>query len=417
MTTPRVAVSERKLLFLLGAVQFINVVDFMMVMPLGPDFAAALAIPVHHLGLVAGVYTASAAVSGLIAALFLDRFDRRKALFVAMLGLVTGTAAGGFSTGLGTMLASRMLAGAFGGPATAVALAILADAVPPERRGRALGAVMGALSAASVLGVPAGLKLAELGGWNMPFFAVAGLGVAIASAVVFVMPPMRGHLQAGGKQLPPRPLSAFLRDTTVLLSLSATAVTMGGGFAVIANLSGFLQYNLAYPRNRLEILYMAGGLSAFFTMRIAGFFVDRKGSLPVVIAGTLFIVGVLALGFTFDRPLIPVVAIFMAFMVGNSTRLVALNALTTRVPSGPERGRFMSAQSAVQHMSTALGSGLSTAVLTERPDHSLAGMPKLAWGAIAVSVLLPLLVAAVARRVRARDAGAASLPLAAPQAT
>jgi len=408
-TSTRPPLSERKLLFLLGSVQFINILDFMMVMPLGPDFARALAIPTNRLGLVAGVYTASAAVSGLIAALFLDRFDRRRALFVAMLGLVTGTAAGGFATDFGTMLASRILAGAFGGPATAIMLSILADAVPPQRRGRALGAVMGALSAASVVGVPVGLKLAELGGWKTPFFVVAGLGVLIASGVVFLLPPMRGHLAAGGQRVLARPLRAFLTDPAVLLSLTATAVTMGGAFAVIANLSAFLQYNLGYPRERLEILYMAGGLSSFFSMRVAGWFVDRRGSVPVVIAGTLLILTVLSLGFVFEKPLIPVVAIFMLFMIGNSTRLVALNTLTTRVPPPAERGRFMSAQSAVQHLSTALGAGVSTAVLSARADHSLVGMPTLAWGAVVLSVLLPFLVAAVTRRVKSRDASAPSV--------
>ena len=54
------AISERKLLLLLGAVQFINVVDFMMVMPLGPDFACDLGIPLSNLGYIGGSYTAAA---------------------------------------------------------------------------------------------------------------------------------------------------------------------------------------------------------------------------------------------------------------------------------------------------------------------------------------------------------------------
>src|SRR5262245_17811908 len=108
---PQSPISERKLLFLLAAIQFINVMDFVMVMPFGPDFAAMLGIPSNRLGLVAGIYTAAAALAGLIGTLFLDKFDRRSALFVAILGLVAGTAAGGFATGLGTMLAARAVAG------------------------------------------------------------------------------------------------------------------------------------------------------------------------------------------------------------------------------------------------------------------------------------------------------------------
>ena len=134
-----------------------------MVMPLGPDFARALGISTAHLGLIAGSYTAAAAVAGIVGARFLDRFDRRKALGVAIFGLVTGTAAGALAQGLASLVIARAIAGAFGGPATSIALSIIADVVPPARRGRAMGAVMGAFSVASVLGVPLGLRLAQRG--------------------------------------------------------------------------------------------------------------------------------------------------------------------------------------------------------------------------------------------------------------
>ena len=120
-----------------GAVQFVNILDFMMVMPLGPDFADKLGIETHQLGLVGGSYTAAAAVAGVAGAFFLDRFDRRKALALAMLGLAFGTIAGAFATDLTSLLAARVVAGIFGGPATSVGLAIIADVVPAERRGRA----------------------------------------------------------------------------------------------------------------------------------------------------------------------------------------------------------------------------------------------------------------------------------------
>jgi predicted MFS family arabinose efflux permease len=95
--------SERRILLLVAAVQFVSVLDFMMVLPLGPDFARALAIPAAKLGLVGASYTAAAAVSGAVGVLFLDRFDRRRALGVALAGLAVGTAAGAFATDLRSM--------------------------------------------------------------------------------------------------------------------------------------------------------------------------------------------------------------------------------------------------------------------------------------------------------------------------
>jgi predicted MFS family arabinose efflux permease len=401
---PPTALSEKRLLWLLGAVQFVNVVDFVMVLPLGPDFARALSIPTHLLGLIAGSYTAAAAVSGLLASSILDRFDRRTALVVAMLGLVVGTGCGAAATGVTSMLLARVLAGTFGGPATSLAMSILTDAVPPERRGSAIGKVMGAFSIASVVGVPAGLELARLGGWYVPFLVVAALGVLVVCAVLAWMPPMRAHLAAMGTVAPPqRPLRAFLGDPLVVLALTGTAVAMAGTFALITNLSAFVQFNLGFPREQLGLMYMLGGSVIFFSMRLTGLAVDRWGSPRVVAFATALVVAVITLAFLPERPLIPVYAIFVGFMLANTTRMIGLNALTTRVPALAERARFMSIQNAVSHLSTSAGATLSTWVLHERADGSLEGMATLALGAATVALSLPPLISVLSARVRARD--------------
>jgi predicted MFS family arabinose efflux permease len=401
-------ISEGRLLFLLGAVQFINVVDFMMVLPMGPDFAVGLGISTARLGLVAGAYTAAAAVAGLIGALFLDRFDRRSALFVAMAGLVLGTAAGGFAQGLGSMLAARALAGFFGGPATAMSLAILADAIPPARRGQALGKVAGAFAVASVVGVPIGMRLSLMGGWRLPFFAIAGLGLVVALTAIAMMPPMRKHLTSGvgGRPVAPRSLGAFVRDPTVLASLGCTAALMMGTFALVSNLSTFLQFNLGYPRERLELLYMVGGLLSFFAMRLAGRWVDRRGPIWVAMLGTALSFLAVSGLFVLPRPPLPIIVLFAGMMMSNAIRVVTLNATSSRVPDPRERARFMSAQSAVQHISTAIGAMASVSLLHERADHSLVGMPRLAAVALGLAALLPLLLSKVIADVRRREAAA-----------
>src|SRR5262249_37358090 len=161
---------------------------FTMVMPLGPDFARALDIPTSELGKVVAGYGQAAAVSGFLGSFFLDRFDRRKALAVAMCGLVLGTLAGGLARDLPGLTLARVIAGAFGGPATSISYAIIADVIPPARRGKAMGAVMGAFSVAQVLGVPSALLLSQHFGWSVPFFAVATLGAGVAASAVLLLP-------------------------------------------------------------------------------------------------------------------------------------------------------------------------------------------------------------------------------------
>jgi predicted MFS family arabinose efflux permease len=392
-------VSERKLLFIIGAVQLVNVLDFMMVMPLGPDLAEGLAIPMSKLGVVGGSYTAAAAVSGMVGALFLDRFDRRKALALALLGLVLGTLAGGFAVGLDSLIAARVLAGAFGGPATALSLAIIADVVPPHRRGRAMGAVMGAFSVASVLGVPAGLELARLGGWQMPFFAVAGLGLVVASCAVALLPPLTSHL---GRAEKPTPVSALLKRPAVQLMLGSTSVIMAGNFALIPHLATYWQYHRGYPREGLGLLYLVGGIVTFGTMMISGRLADRMGAFRVATLGTLLFGLTLYFGFIAPLP-VPVMLLFVAFMAFGTFRIVPMQALSSRVPEPHERASFMSAQSAVQHLSAAAGALLSTYMLSEGENGMLIGFEHVGLLTLGLALLLPLFLYVVEGLVKKRE--------------
>ena len=188
--------SERLIIFLVGAIQFVNIVDFMMVMPLGPVLRAG----------ARDLDRASRTDRGQLHGGGGDRGHRRRRVsWIASTGArrwasrcsawSAGTAAGAFAHGLASLVVARAIAGAFGGPATSIALSIVADAVPPARRGRAIGAVMGAFSVASVLGVPMGLRLAIWGGWRLPFIVVAGDGRGRRrSGAAERCRPMRGHI-------------------------------------------------------------------------------------------------------------------------------------------------------------------------------------------------------------------------------
>lgn len=395
------APSERAIVTLVGAVQFVNVLDFMMVMPLGPDFSRALGIPLSTLGYIGGSYTAAASVAGLAGSFFLDRFDRRKALALSMLGLVVGTALGGLAQGLGTLLAARILAGLFGGPATSLSLSIIADVIPIERRGKAMGAVMGAFSIASVLGVPAGLELARLGTWRTPFFAVAALGALLTAMAITLLPPLRGHLRDAEPEQASAlsSLGTMLGRPTVRASYALAASAMMGLFVLVPHISSYVQRNLGFPRGRLGLLYMVGGVVSFAALRLAGRLVDRFGCFRVSLPSTALTALVIYAGFYRAPPLVSVVGIFALFMCATGFRNVSFNTLLSRVPSAAERARFMSILSAVQHAAGAAGSFLSARILTEDAAHRLVGMPALSALSIALLCFMPPLVGWIESRV------------------
>ena len=399
--------SIERAIFLVGAVQFVNVLDFMMVMPMGPDFALALDIETSRIGYIGGSYTAAAAVSGAIGAFFLDRFDRRKALALAMLGLSLGTAAGALATGLSSLLVARVIAGAFGGPATSLAVSVIADIVPPEKRGVAMGKVMGAFSIASVLGVPVGLELARLGSFRTPFLAVAGLGLVITIAVIAALPPLVSHLaaaQAEPEERAPFDLASVF-EPAIMLMLLATTCVMIGNFLLIPNLSAFFQYNRGYPRESMGMLYLFGGAVSFFVMRLTGRAVDRFGSTQVLTAGSAIYAVVVTAVFMIPGLFIPTLLAFVLFMTSNAMRFVPIQALSSRVPLARNRARFLSVQSSVQHVASSIGAVLSSVALTTGEGGRLIGMPRVAGLTLGLSVAVPILCMLVERRVRTREAG------------
>jgi predicted MFS family arabinose efflux permease len=394
---------ERRLVLLLAAVQFINVLGSMIVMPLGPDFARALAIPLDSLGMVAASYTLAAALAGTLGALFLDRFDRRGALAVALAGLAVGTFASAGATDLRSLLTARVVSGLFGGPAASLTLAILADLVPEERRGRALGVVMTAFSVAAVLGVPLGLRLSQVGGWQAPFLVTAGFAAAMALLALRALPVLHAHLAQ-----PQTALWGLLARRETLLAYASTAVAMLAAFLIIPNLSAFVQVNLGYPRDRLELLYAVGGIANLALLRAIGRWVDRAGSFRVSLAGTLMLAMILWLGFARRDAALPPLIIFVVFLLSGALRNVANSALCSRVPSADERARFTSLQSTVQHLASSAGASLSALVLGSGEDGRLLHMDRLAMLAILLCGCLPPLLWALERSV---SRGATARPL------
>lgn len=398
MHSPKVHEITRKprspvvIVWLLAAVQFINILDFMMVMPMGPDFSVALGIDMSKLGLIGGSYTAAAAVSGFASSFFLDRFDRRRALAIALAGLSLGTLSGAFATGLHSLIAARILAGVFGGPATALSMAIVADVIAPARRGWAMGVVMSAFSVASVAGVPAGLELAQLGGWRLPFVVVAGLGFLINGGVFWLLPELRGHLHAK-REASLIGLRRLAANSLTWQSLAMTLLTSLAMFILIPYIAAYVQFNLGYPRAHLGLLYLFGGISSFLAMRVAGRLVDKFGGAVVGSLASIIVALVMYLGFVEFFAAMTVAGIFVGFMGSTAFRNIAFQALASRVPGPQDRARFMSIQSAVQQLSSSAGAMLSTQMLSIDAQGALVGMPSIGWAAIILTLCLtPLFI-------------------------
>jgi predicted MFS family arabinose efflux permease len=80
------------LVALLALVQFTIIIDFMIMSPLGAVMMPALNISPAQFGVAVSVYAFSAGISGILAAGFADRFDRKRLLLFFYGGFTLGTA-------------------------------------------------------------------------------------------------------------------------------------------------------------------------------------------------------------------------------------------------------------------------------------------------------------------------------------
>ncbi len=360
---------ERVLLAILASVQFTSIVDFMVVMPLGPQLQRTLGISPFQFGLIVSSYTISAGLAGLLASSVLDRFGRKLAFLSLYCGFLVGTLLCGLSFTYYGLLLARIVTGAFGGILGGMALAIVGDVFPEERRGRATGVLMSAFALASVVGVPLCLYLGIRFGWRLPFVLLAASGLPVLFVAVSFLPPLRDHLAGQIHAHPWRRIRDTFSEANHLRAFALTLAIMFGGFSIIPFISIYLVSNVGMIEENLTYVYIAGGVLTLVGAPLIGRLADHYGKVPVyrVVAA---IAAVLMLVIT-NLPVVPVsiaVSVFGALMLCNAGRMVAGLAIVTSSVEPSRRGGFISANSAVQHFASGLGAFVSGKIIVTTPQ-------------------------------------------------
>ena len=377
---------ETIILVTLVAVQFTSIIDFMIVMPLGPQLMASLEIGGDRFGWIISSYTFAAGLAGLVAAPFLDRFDRKNAFLFLYVGFIAGTLACGLAPGFWALLAARTLAGAFGGLLGGQAMAIVADVFPENRRGQATGALMSAFAVASVAGVPLGIAIGNRYGWQVPFLVLAVLSLPLLALATWAMPPIRGHLQPSGRRSVAN-LRDNLSNPNHLWAFLLVSLLMFGGFMVIPFISTFYVANVGVTETQLPIIFIAGGLVTLVGSPIIGRLVDRWGKLRVF--RVLLPVSALMVLVITHLPAVGIVWAALAtslLMLTNTGRMVAAMALITGCVEPARRGGFMSANSSFQHLAGGLGTALGGLLVTVEPGQPFLHYDRAGWVASAATL-------------------------------
>ena len=393
-------VNKRMVLFLLAALNFTHILDFMVMMPLGNYLMPYFRITPKQFSWLVSAYTLSAALSGFLAAFFADRYDRRKLLLFAYGGFLVGTLLCGIAPGYSALLIARIVAGIFGGMIGAQVLSILSDLFPYEERGKAMGVVISAFSVASTLGIPFSLYLANLISWHAPFLFIVITGAVIYPLLMRSIPPMSAHLADAPVHTDRfEALRSLMADRRRQLALLFSLLWYMGHFLIIPFINPMLEFNMGFSKLQTPMIYLVGGIVSFFAANYFGKLSDQMGKLKIF--SICMLITFLFIFLITHLPPLPfgiVLFFFASWFIFSTGRGVAAQALLSNVVPVQQRGSFMSFNSSVQSLGTGLASFLAGMVVTADASGKLSGYSGLGWVSIGLLALALLLARTLFRQ-------------------
>ncbi len=398
--TPR---RERWLLFTLAGIQFTHILDFMIMMPLGPQFTALFGISNAQFGLLVSAYTLSAGFSGLMAATYIDRFGRKPLLLgmYSLFGLATLACA--LAPDYLWLMVARVAAGLFGGVLSALSQTIVADVIPFERRGRAMSVVMTSFSVSTVAGVPLGLFLAAHFNWHAPFVGIAALVGLLSLAAWQTLPRLDAHLHHPERVSVWRGIGQVLAEPNHLKAFAVSGLMMFAAFTVIPYITIYLQSNAGMKTEEVPWIYLCGGVATLLSARYFGRLTDRVGKVQMFQRLALAVtVPLMATTLSQGLPLWGLLAISTLFFTVMSGRMIPGMAMISSAALPRLRGTFMTLNAAVQSASMGLAALVAGLIIGRDTQGQLTGY----WMAGLLGVVASLLSVWLAGHLRLHGAPA-----------
>ena len=360
---------ELLLLLSLAGIQFTHIVDFMIMMPLGPQLTELFDISFAEFGLLVSAYSISAGISGLFATTFVDRFDRKHLLLTLYSLFALTTIACGVAPSFFWLMAARITAGFFGGVLNTMSQTIIGDVIPFARRGKATGIVMTSFSVATVAGVPAGLMFANLWGWHFAFFAIGVMCLGVGALAFYALPSLDAHIAHGEDKHVFHAMVQVVSEHNQRMALFLSATMMFAAFTIIPYITLYLQNNHVMTASEIPWLYFCGGVVTLFTGRWIGGITDRHGKRETFQKAVLFsIIPMFAITLLTPIPLPFVLLTTTLLFASMNGRMIPGMALLTSAANPKFRGTFMSLNGAVQSFSMGIASWVGGMLLQRQPS-------------------------------------------------
>ncbi|MET9531604.1 Cmx/CmrA family chloramphenicol efflux MFS transporter [Streptomyces sp. NPDC006649] len=309
--------------YVLGLAVFAQGTSEFMLSGLISGIATDLNVSLAAAGLLTSAFAVGMVIGAPLMALASRTWPRRRALLLFLSVFIAVHVLGALTPGYGVLLATRFAGAVANAGFWAVALTTAVSLVPAQLKARATAVVVGGVTVACVVGVPAGAVLGERWGWRSAFWAVALVSVPAVLAVVRSIPG--GRPDAESAPVPVRTELRVLTRPRLRRTLLTMALVQGATFCTFSYLEPLLTKETGLPAGWVPVALALFGVGSFLGVTVAGRFADLRPTALIAAGMTALALGWSTLALTAGSAPVALALILAqgAFAFGTGTALIA----------------------------------------------------------------------------------------------
>lgn len=265
--------------YILGLTIFSLTTSEFMVAGMMPSLALAMDEPVTRIGYLISLYAMGMVIGGPLSTIVLLklRVPNKKGLLWLLCLYVLAQSVAASATSYDMLAIARVVTGVAAATCFGLSLAICADIVAPNARGRAAAVVIGGLMLASVVGVPVAALIDQHLGWRASFWLVVVLALLCLALITVLVPRTKpSEVVSLGNEL------GEFRNRHLWAAYASSGLIIGAIFAAFSYFAAILTEISGFPVTAIPWLLGVYGVANVVGNAVVGSYADRYTTVVMV---------------------------------------------------------------------------------------------------------------------------------------
>ncbi len=378
----------KSMIRILAIVAFFVGLDSLLVAPLLPVITETISIPDGSGGLLITIYALCYGITAPVFGMMSDRVGRKRMIIIGFIIFSISTFCTGLAKNFEILLLFRGLTGLSGAMIMPSIFALVGDKVTYESRGKAMGTIMGAMIGSTVIGVPIGAFLSEIGNWQWTFYSIGLLTLFLTLLINHILrnEKEREDVHVSLTEMVDAPLKMTVVNISVLFALLATFLWTIGLHGMFSYIGVYYENNFGISVGKIGIVIFLAGVGSVAGNILGGKLADKIGKKSViVIASIVSSISVMLFSLSTENLVIAIIVhIIWSLFIGFGQ--ASLTALISELKPAM-RGTVMALNSSAMYIGMTIASGVASLAISN-------GFPFFSLGticAIASLLVLPII--------------------------